>query len=108
MIKKSSYEEIHLVTQTESDDLVRDLGLTKARAELLGSRLRGWNLLEKHTKITCTRQRQKNFSQFFQDDEKLSYCSNIDEVFTYLGVEHDPSRWHRFIDVLYLVSRWYF
>jgi len=39
--------EPHLLTQGELNDLVRDLKLSKKQAELLGSRLRGWNLLQK-------------------------------------------------------------
>ena len=41
----------HLLTQGELNDLVRDLNLPKKQAELLGSRLRGWNLLQKGTKV---------------------------------------------------------
>jgi len=43
----------HLITQPELNDLARDLGLSKAKAELLGSRLQGWHLLSAGTKIVC-------------------------------------------------------
>jgi hypothetical protein len=36
----------HLIAQSELNDLVRDLNLSKAQAELLVSRLKQWNLLE--------------------------------------------------------------
>ena len=39
--------EPHLLTQGELNDLVRGFKLSKKQAELLGSRLRGWNLLQK-------------------------------------------------------------
>ncbi|UYV74282.1 hypothetical protein LAZ67_11002855 [Cordylochernes scorpioides] len=53
--------EPHLLTQGDLNDLVRDLDLSKKQSELLGSRLKDWNLLYKGTKIldqatsaTCT------------------------------------------------------
>ncbi|KAK4880018.1 hypothetical protein RN001_008164 [Aquatica leii] len=36
----------HLLTQSELNDLVRDLQLPKTKSQLLGSRLQQWNLLE--------------------------------------------------------------
>jgi len=40
----------HLLTQGDLNDIVRDLNLSKKQAELLGSRLKGWNLLREDTK----------------------------------------------------------
>jgi len=42
----------HLITQEELNDLVRDLSLSKEKAEILGSRLQEWNLLQEGTKIS--------------------------------------------------------
>ena len=47
------------------NDLVRDLVLSKKKAELLGSRLKQWNLFETRTKITYYRPRQDELSSFF-------------------------------------------
>ncbi|KAK4880623.1 hypothetical protein RN001_008769 [Aquatica leii] len=47
--------EPHLLTQSELNDLVRDLQLPKTKSELLGSRLQQWNLLEKGVKISSYR-----------------------------------------------------
>jgi len=41
----------HLILQAELNDLVRDLVLPKTKAQLLGSRLQQWNLLEKCVKV---------------------------------------------------------
>ena len=37
---------MHVLTRQDLDDLVRDLELPKGKAELLCSRLQGWNLLD--------------------------------------------------------------
>ena len=43
-----SYNEPHLLTQGDLKNIVHDLHLSKNQAELLGSRLKGWNLLRQH------------------------------------------------------------
>jgi len=40
-----SSSELHLLTRGDLNDIVRDLKLSKKSGELLGSRLKGWNLL---------------------------------------------------------------
>ena len=47
----TSFCEPHLLNQGELNDLVQDLKLSEKQAELSGSRLRGWNLLQKGTKM---------------------------------------------------------
>ena len=41
-----------LINESMLNDLVRDLTLTKDKAEILASCLKQWNLLEKDTKIS--------------------------------------------------------
>jgi len=48
---RSSMPHPHILTQDELNDLVRDLELSKSKAELLGSRLKQWNLFEKNAKF---------------------------------------------------------
>ena len=50
----------YVITQQDLDDLVRDLKLSKA-AELLGSHLQGWNLLDAHCSVTKYRNRHEQF-----------------------------------------------
>jgi len=45
------FNELHRITQEELNDLIRDLNLPKSKAELLGSRLQQWNLLEENVRI---------------------------------------------------------
>ncbi|CAG9770305.1 unnamed protein product [Ceutorhynchus assimilis] len=52
------HEEPHR-TQSELDDLVRDLHLSKSKGELLGSRLQQWRLLAPNTRVSIYRTRSK-------------------------------------------------
>lgn len=70
-------EEIHLITQGELNDLVRDLNLTKEKAEILGSRLQQWNLLEQGTTISHFRKRSETLKKYFSASGNLCYCSNV-------------------------------
>jgi len=54
---RSSAPQPHILTQNELNDLVRDLELSKRKAELLGSRLKEWNLFEKNVRISSLRRR---------------------------------------------------
>jgi len=66
-------------TQAELSDLGRELGLSKEAHELLASRLKEKNLLEKETKITVYRNREQKFRLFFIYDKSLEfvYCNDI-------------------------------
>lgn len=91
-------DEPHMISQPELNDLARDLGLSKEKSELLASRLQGWNLLASGTHVTYFRDRHKNFLQYFEMTESLSYCSNIDGLMQALGHEHKSEEWRLFVD----------
>jgi hypothetical protein len=80
------------------NDLVRDLGLTKEKAELLGSRLKQWNLLDRECKTSVYRKRHQDFSQFFAMDGVLCYCTNVCGLFEEMGLTHKSDEWCLFID----------
>ncbi|KAI6648233.1 hypothetical protein LOD99_12042 [Oopsacas minuta] len=88
----------HIINQSELNDLVRDLNLTKDQSELLGSRLKGWNLLDEETKVSFFRTRQSDFSVHFEMQGSLCYCNYVDRVMELLGVQHEPSEWRLSID----------
>ena len=50
--------ERHLLTQEDLNYPVRDLNLSRKQAEILGSRLKGWNILQPYIEICffCNRQ----------------------------------------------------
>ena len=72
--------------------------MSKKQAELLASRLKGWNLLEKGTTISSYRRREEEFRRFFSVDGNLVYCTDVDSLLRELGDCHDPKEWRLFID----------
>lgn len=87
-----------LLTQAKLNDLVRDLGLSKQKAELLGSRLQEQNLLDPSTRISVFRNRSDQFAKFYKQQDSLCVCVDIDGLMKELGVKHVPSDWRLFID----------
>jgi hypothetical protein len=53
------------------------LDLQKTKAQLLGSRLQQWNLLEKDAKVSFYRKKQANFARYFSMDDDLVYCNDV-------------------------------
>jgi hypothetical protein len=88
-------------TQIELNDLVRDLGLTKDCAEILGSRLKAKNLLSADTSFSWYRYREKEFVPYFAHDGQLVYCCDIPGLVCKLGgsdIVYQSSDWRLFID----------
>ena len=54
-----------LLNQNDLNDLVRDLGLTIERSELLSSRLKEWNMLQKGVNCTYFRSKHTSLQDFF-------------------------------------------
>lgn len=90
--------EPHFPNQSELDDLIRDLGLTKSGAELLSSRLKEWNLLGKDCRTSVYRKRHEEFEIFYDISNDLCYCKDVIGLFTAIGLKHDPADWRLFID----------
>jgi hypothetical protein len=72
--------------------------LSKKQAELLGSRLKGWNLLQNATKVCFFRNHQDEFQDLYSEENDLVICNNICTVMDVLGHEHKTSDWRLFID----------
>ena len=70
-----------LFSQLELSDLIRDLKLTKDHSELLASRLKEENLLQKRVRISFHRKRSQNVISFFKMENELCYCCKIDGLF---------------------------
>jgi len=72
---RSSAPQPHILIQEELNDLVRDLELSKSKAELLGSRLKQWNLLggKKNVRISSFRSRHQQLVP--SSERKMTLCS---------------------------------
>ena len=70
----SSSNEQHLLTQGDLNDKVRDLNLSNKKAELLDSRLKGWNLLRQDRKVCFTVGAMKN-SRISSSGKMVSFFS---------------------------------
>ncbi|GBN38858.1 hypothetical protein AVEN_137855-1 [Araneus ventricosus] len=88
----------HLISQSDLNDLVHDLNLSKHQLELLALRLKEWNLLEKETNVCSFRKRQKGFQDLFSQDGDVIFCKDDDWLFKALGLQHNPKKWRLFID----------
>ena len=85
------------------DDLTRNLDLTKAKAEILSSRLKEWNLLAPLYKISKPRKRHVTFENFYtmssdSDHPSLCCCTDIQGLFQEVVIPYSASDWRLFID----------
>ena len=68
---------VSLYSQSELNDLIRDLNLPKQSAEVLASRLQ-----EKHLKIVTSvsfyRNREEKLRKYFQSDGQFVYCTDVE------------------------------
>jgi hypothetical protein len=86
-------------TQSELNDLIRELQLTKEKSELLGSRLREKNMLAFGVKFSWYRNREKEFRKYYAQEDQFVFCTDICNLLHQLGEkENDPSTWRLFID----------
>ena len=64
-------------SQSELNDLVRDLGLPKGSAEVLGSKFKDKNMLAPGTSFSWYRSREKEFVSFFSQEGDLVFFSDF-------------------------------
>ena len=81
-----SSNEPHLLTQGDLNDIIRDLNLSKKQAELLGSRLKGWNLLCQDTKVCFYCGRHEEFKDFFSQEDGVVFAMMFVPLWKYLSV----------------------
>ena len=91
-------DRAQLFSQLDLSNLIRNLMLTKDHSELLASRLKEKNLLQKGVRISLYRKRSQNVISFFQMENELCYCCDIDGLFQFFEQEHSSTEWRLFID----------
>ncbi len=74
-----------LFSQTELNDLLRDLDLPKKSAELLSSTLNDKNLLALGTLVPFYPNRKKDLLQFFEMEDDFVFCNNIRGLLEAMG-----------------------
>ena len=91
-------EDAILFSQKHLNDLIRDLCLSKKKAELFASRLKERDMVEKDVKVSYYRKRNWDLSSAFKVEGPLCYCHDIEELFQTLGIVHIVNEWRLFID----------
>lgn len=86
------------LTQEELNDLVRDLELTKDKAELLASRLKERHFLHTDVSTSIYRLRHKPYAKYYTMQTEICFCHDIAGLFRELGQLHNPKDWRLFID----------
>ena len=92
-----SSNEPHLLSQGNLNYIFRDLNLSKQQDELLGSRLKGFNLLRQDIKVCFYRGRHEEFKDFFSQEDGVVFCNDVCSVMEVLGHEFNPDQWRLFI-----------
>ncbi|GFW18158.1 uncharacterized protein TNCV_4006981 [Trichonephila clavipes] len=87
-----------LLSQSDLNDLVRDLGLPKDTAEVLGSRLKERHLLKSGVSFSWYRFREKEFVSFFTQEGDLVFCNNVPAILKMFKIMYKPEEWRLFID----------
>jgi hypothetical protein len=88
----------HLLSQSDLDDLVRDLSLPKEKSELLASRLQEWNLLQKGTTTSHFRDRHAKLASYYKLENEVCFCSDVSGLMLELDCDYEPEQWRLFID----------
>ncbi|GFU90785.1 uncharacterized protein TNCV_4870171 [Trichonephila clavipes] len=87
-----------LFSQSDLNDLVRDLGLPRDTAEVLGSRLKERHLLNSGVSFSWYRFREKEFVPFFTQEGDLVFCNNVPAILEMFKIMYKPEEWRLFID----------
>ena len=86
------------INQTELNDLIHDLNLSKDQSQILASRLKEKNLLTHGMSVSHYKSRKSSFQQFFKVDDLFVFCANVESLLVELDIEnYNASKWRLFI-----------
>lgn len=89
-------------SQGDFENLARNLRLNDKQKELLASSLKHRNLVAPDFLVTKGRKRAltQEFDEMYKTDEEtgITYCWDINELFTRINHPHKPEEWRLFID----------
>ena len=90
---------VSLYSQSELNDLIRDLNLPKQSAEVLASRLQEKHLPIAGKSVSFYRNREKKLRKYFQCDGQLVYCTDVEGLLLAMGLSaYRSNDWRLFID----------
>ena len=78
-------------SQSQLNDLVGDLALSKEVSEVLASRLCEHGILDSKTKIAFYCHRDEALSDYFTKEDNFVFCKNVKGLLTAIGV-HNTNR----------------
>ncbi|GBP59676.1 hypothetical protein EVAR_39833_1 [Eumeta japonica] len=88
-----------LFNQTDLNDVIRDLGLSKSASEILASRLKERNLVTKEPRISYYRTRKRNLLKYFAEEDNFVFCKDIPGLMAAMRLKNYASNeWRLFID----------
>jgi hypothetical protein len=83
-------------TQSELNDLIKELQLTKEKNKSLGSRLSEKNMLASGVKFSWYRNREKEFRKSYAQEDQIVICTDIRNLMHQLvEKEYGPGNWER-------------
>lgn len=91
-------EKSRKLSQAELNDWIRDLEISKSKAELLASRMKECGFLERDVNVTFYRNRDKPFSKYYTKEGDMCYCKDIAGLFKEFNQPYEPQEWRLFID----------
>ncbi|GBP76229.1 hypothetical protein EVAR_61899_1 [Eumeta japonica] len=94
----TDFTKPHLLMQSDLNYLVHNLGLSKAKTQLLGSRLQLWNLSDKKTRASYFRNKQEDFMRYFIKEDDLVFCNDAKGLVQEMGFPEHPEECRLFID----------
>jgi hypothetical protein len=84
-----SSNEPRLLTQGDLNDIICDLNLSKKQTEILGYRLKCWNLLCQEIKVCFSHGCHEEFKDFFSQEDGVLFRNVVCSVTDVLGHEYN-------------------